>query len=473
MKNFPPDFTWGSATSAYQIEGAWREAGKGPHVWDVFAHTPGKVARGENGDRACDHYHRFREDVKLMAGIGLQAYRFSISWARIQPDGMGEANEAGIAFYNELIDELLAHGIQPWITLHHWDLPAALQFEYNGWLGRETTDYFAGFARICFEHFGDRVRHWITLNESWVIAMLGYHDGVFAPGRKSDSEPYRVAHHLILAHAKAVRVYREEFKAGQGGIIGMTNNCDWRQPKTDSTADRAAAQRSLEFFLAWFTDPIYFGDYPAVMRERVGEQLPGFTEEEKELVIGSSDFFGLNHYNTMYASHVPEGETVQNYVYSNAGIFADQRVALTADPEWELTDMQWPVVPWGLREMLLWISERYDNPPIYITENGCATPDEVSDGHCADPRRISFLQGYIAAVHEAIERGADVRGYFVWSLLDNFEWASGYDKRFGMVHVNFDTLERTPKDSARWYGKVIARNGLGGPGPLQPKTHRH
>ena len=468
-KSFPPNFTWGTATSAYQIEGAWQEGGKGLHIWDVFAHTPGKTARGENGDVACDHYHHFRDDIKLMAGLGLRAYRFSILWTRIQPDGMGEVNRAGVDFYSELIDELLAHGITPWVTLHHWDMPAALQLEHDGWLGRETTDYFAAYARICFEHFGDRVKHWITLNESWVIAMLGFHDGVFAPGRTSDSEPYRVAHHLILAHAKAARVYREEFKTEQGGVIGMTNNCDWRHPKTDTPVDRAAAQRSLEFFLAWFTDPIYKGEYPAVMRERVGDRLPEFTAEEKELITGSSDFFGLNHYNTMYAANVPEGQKVENYVYANAGVFADQRVALTADPDWELTDMQWPVVPWGLRELLLWIGERYDNPPIYITENGCATPDVVVDGRCADPRRTAFLEGYLGAVHEAIERGVDVRGYFVWSLMDNFEWASGYDKRFGMVHVDFDSLERTVKDSARWYAGVVGRNGL----VPQPQPHPH
>lgn len=457
---FPADFTWGSATSAYQIEGAWQEGGKGLHIWDVFSHTPGRTARNENGDQACDHYHRFREDIALMAEMGLKAYRFSISWTRVQPDGKGEANPVGIAFYNELIDELIRHGITPWVTLHHWDLPAALQLENDGWLNKATTDYFAAFASICFEHYGDRVKHWITLNESWVIAMLGYHDGVFAPGRKSDTEPYLAAHHLILAHAKSVQAYRQHFQPQQGGIIGMTNNCDWRQPLTDSPEDQAAAQRSLEFFLAWFADPIYFGDYPAVMRERVGERLPEFTAAEKELIKGSSDFFGLNHYNTMYASQVEPGRKVENYVYSNAGIFEDQHVALTADPTWELTDMEWPVVPWGLREMLLWIKDRYGNPPIYITENGCATPDVILDGKCEDPRRISFLKGYLGGVHEAIAKGADIRGYFVWSFLDNFEWASGYDKRFGMIHIDFETLVRTPKASASWYTEVIRRNGL-------------
>ncbi len=462
MKTFPDNFLWGSATSAYQIEGAWQADGKGLHIWDVFSHTPGRTARGDNGDRACDHYNRYPEDIALMAKMGLKAYRFSIAWTRIQPDGKGEPNPAGIAFYNKLIDELLANGIEPWITLHHWDLPVALQLEDDGWLSKRTTDYFAAYARICFEHFGDRVKNWITLNESWVIATLGFHEGIFAPGRKSDSEPYLVAHHLILAHAKAVKVYREEFQPAQGGQIGMTNNCDWREPETNSPADRAAAQRSIEFFLAWFADPIYFGDYPAVMRERVGDRLPVFSPQEKLLIRGSSDFFGLNHYNTMYASDVEPGKKVENYVYANAGVFKDQHVALTADPTWELTDMQWPVVPWGLGKLLLWISKRYENPPIYITENGCATPDIVSEGKVDDPRRISFLNGYLGAVHDAISDGADVRGYFVWSLMDNFEWASGYDKRFGMIHINFETMERVPKSSATWYTEVIKNNGLEG-----------
>ena len=461
MKTFPNNFTWGTATSAYQIEGAHNKDGKGPHIWDVFSQTPGRTARGENGNRACDHYHRYPEDIQLMADMGIKAYRFSISWARIQPDGKGQPNPAGIKFYSELIDALLAKGITPWITLHHWDLPVALQLENDGWLSKATTDYFAEYARICFEHFGDRVKNWITMNESWVMAILGYYDGVFAPGRKSKDEPYQVAHNLILGHAKAVKIYRDHYQAEQNGQIGMTNNCDWRAPKTDSQADKDAAQRSLEFFLAWFADPIYFGDYPAVMRERLGDRLPHFTEEEKRLIKGSSDFFGLNHYNTMYASHVPQGETVENYVYANGGIFDDQQVALTADPDWKLTDMQWPIVPWGLREMLLWISDRYDNPPIYITENGCATPDEVTAEGVADPMRVDYLNGYIGAVHEAIEKGANVQGYFVWSLMDNFEWASGYDKRFGMIFVDFETLERKAKTSAKWYQQVIKRNGLG------------
>lgn len=460
MKQFPDNFLWGSATSSYQIEGAWLEGGKGLHIWDVFSHTPGRTANGDNGDRACDHYHRYKEDVALMAKTGLKAYRFSIAWSRIQPDGKGEGNKEGIAFYNRLIDELLANGIIPWVTLHHWDLPAALQTEDDGWLNPSTADVFADYARICFAAFGDRVKNWITMNESWVMSILGFYDGVFAPGRKSNSECYLAAHHLILGHAKAAKVYNDDFKQSQAGQIGMTNNCDWRAPKTDKPEDAAAAQRSLEFLLGWFTDPLYFGDYPQVMKDRVGDRLPKFTTEEKAMVKGSSDFFGLNHYTTMYAAHVPEGGSANNYIYSNAGVYEDQHVALTADPNWELTDMEWPVVPWGLRELLLWISERYDNPPIYITENGCAMPDTVVDGKVNDPRRIDFLNSYLGACHEAIEQGADLRGYFLWSLMDNFEWASGYDKRFGMIHIDFETLERTPKASAEWYAGVVERNGL-------------
>ncbi|MFT7120650.1 MAG: beta-glucosidase [Neolewinella sp.] len=459
-KQFPEDFIWGSATSAYQIEGGWQAGNKGPQIWDAFSHIPGRIARNENGDDACDHYNRYPEDIALMAKMGLKAYRFSISWARIQPDGKGAANPEGIAFYSKLIDGLLAHGIEPWVTLHHWDLPLALQIENDGWLGKEITDFFAKYASICFEHFGGRVKNWITMNESWVMSILGYHYGVFAPGRKSNDEPYLVAHHLILAHAKAVKVYREEFQATQGGQIGMTNNCDWRQPLTDSPQDAAASQLALEFFLGWFADPIYLGDYPASMRKRLGDRLPRFTEEELAYVKGSSDFFGLNHYTTMLTSDGKEGETAENYLYANGGVLADQDTTLSTDPNWELTAMGWPIVPWGLREMLLWISNRYGNPEIYITENGCAMPDSVVDGEVVDPRRIDYINDYLSAVHEAIEGGADVRGYFVWSLMDNFEWASGYDKRFGMIYIDFETMERRLKASGDWYAGVIEQNGL-------------
>lgn len=459
MTQFPPNFIWGSATSSYQIEGAWDIDGKGPSIWDAFSLIPGKTYEMHNGHKACDHYHKFREDVALMAKMGLKAYRFSISWPRIMPQGKGAVNEKGIQFYSDLIDTLLDHGIEPWITLYHWDLPLALHLENDGWLDPNIVDYFAEYARICFEAFGDRVKNWITLNEPWVVAILGYGQGIFAPGRISDSEPYLAAHHLILAHAHAVKLYRTKFQAHQQGQIGWTNNCDWREPLNQDVENIEAAQRALEFFLAWFTDPVYFGEYPKVMRDRVGERLPQFTKEEIALIKGSSDFFGLNHYTTSYASHVRKGESVNIEVYGNGGIFEDQYVKLTADEQWKFTAMNWAIVPWGCRKLLEWIKNRYDNPPIFITENGCAMDDVPIDGQVIDQGRIDYYQGYLKACHEAIQNGVNLQGYFSWSFMDNFEWASGYSKRFGLHYVDFETLNRIPKSSAKWYANVINQNG--------------
>lgn len=461
MRNFPDDFIWGSATSSYQIEGGWLEGGKGLSIWDAFVHTPGKVANGDTGDVACDHYHRMQEDVGLMADMGLSAYRFSIAWPRILPAGYGAPNPEGLQFYSDLIDTLLDHDITPWVTLYHWDLPLALQMEYDGWLNPKIADLFAEYAAVCFEHFGDRVKHWITLNEPWVVAILGYGQGVFAPGRVSTSEPYLAAHQLLRAHAKAVDVYRRDFQPEQRGTIGITNNCDWREPLTDSPEDRRAAQRALEFFLGWFADPIYRGDYPEVMRSRVQDRLPPFSDEDVALLKGSSDFFGLNHYTTMYASHIDPDDDVEVDVYGNGGISEDQDVRLTTDESWKKTEMGWSVVPWGCRKLLQWIDERYDHPDVVVTENGCAFDDEPVDGIVQDDERIAFFDGYLGACHQAIEDdGVALQGYFAWSLLDNFEWALGYTRRFGLHYVDYETLERLPKASARWYADVIQRNGL-------------
>ena len=457
---FPEDFIWGSATSSYQIEGSAQEGGRAWSIWDAFAHTPGRTTNQDTGDIACDHYNRYKEDVKLMADLGLKAYRFSISWSRIQPDGQGEINQEGIQFYSNLIDELLKYDITPWVTLYHWDLPLALHTEKDGWLNPEIADYFANYAKICFEHFGDRVKHWITLNESWVISILGYAEGVFAPGRKSKDEPYLVAHQLLRAHGKAVEVYRDQFGDSQKGQIGITNNCDWREPLTNSPEDVKAAQRALEFFLGWFADPIYFGDYPASMRARLGARLPQFSEEDVKIIKGSSDFFGLNHYSTLNASDEPQGDAAENGVYGNGGIFDDQRIQLTPDPALKVTALDWPIAPWGCRKLLEWIKDRYDNPPIYITENGCAFNDKIDDGEVNDNERINFVAGYLQACHQAIENGVNLKGYFVWSLMDNFEWAEGYSKRFGIHYVDYETLNRTPKDSAKWYRNVISKNGF-------------
>ncbi len=454
---FPDDFIWGGATSSYQIEGAWNENGKGPSIWDVFTMIPGKVKNFENGNIACDHVHRYKEDVALMKSLGLKAYRFSISWPRVLPAGRGEVNLRGIEFYHNLIDELLAHDIEPWITLYHWDLPAALEFEINGWLGEEISDLFAAYADLCFKHFGDRVKNWITINEAWVVAILGYGHGVFAPGKKSNDLPYIAGHHLILAHAKAVQVYREKYQPTQKGKIGITNNCDWREPLSESTKDSEAAQRALEFFLAWFADPIYKGDYPRVMKDRLGNRLPSFTQEEKQMIKGSSDFFGLNHYTTMMAAAATEKDT--GSVYGNGGLSEDQDVNLSVDPAWKMTSMQWAIVPWGCRKLLQWISARYDHPEIIITENGCAFNEELIDGIVDDADRIEFFRGYLSEIQKAIDSGVRVKGYFIWSLMDNFEWALGFDKRFGITYID-ENLNRIPKASAYWYKEVIRSNGL-------------
>jgi beta-galactosidase len=453
-RTFPENFVWGAATASYQIEGAVREGGRGPSVWDAMVQTPGKILNGDTGDVACDHYHRIEEDVLLMKELGLQAYRFSIAWPRIQPDGKGDSNSEGIAFYNRLIDCLLEHGIEPWVTLYHWDLPLALQIEHDGWLNKEIVERFCVYARICFESFGDRVKNWVTLNEPWCSSFLGHGIGLHAPGRIDDDEPYIVAHHLLLSHAKAVEIYRREF-AAQNGQIGLVNNCDFRFPLTDSNADKAAAERSLEFSLGWFADPVWKGDYPVSMRERLGGRLPEFTEAERTMILGSSDFFGLNHYTTMLAAE-PEEAPVIN---SESRVYEDQHVLLTVDPDWQQTQMSWSIVPEGCRELLKWIDARYGHPPIYITENGCALDEPDTPTAVDDADRQDFLASYLRECRNAIEQGVDLRGYFVWSLMDNFEWAFGYERRFGIWRVDPETLERIPKNSARWYRETIEANG--------------
>lgn len=457
MIKFPNDFVWGTATSAYQIEGGHNADGKGPSIWDAFCTIPDRISNGENGNIAIDHYYRFKEDVALLKSLGFKAYRFSISWPRILPEGKGKVNEEGIRFYADLIDELLANGITPWVTLYHWDLPLALQMERDGWLNSEIATYFAAYARICFERFGDRVKHWITLNEPWVVSILGYGQGVFAPGRTSNSEPYLAGHHLILAHARAVEVYKTEY-AHQNGMIGITNNCDWREPLTNDPKDIEAAERALLFFLGWFADPVFLGDYPEVMKERLGNRLPRFTEEEKAMIKGSSDFFGLNHYTTMYAQQ-EDSSMPPASVYGNGGLSEDQDVRLSQDKSWKLTSFNWAVVPWGCRKLLEWINNRYGNPDIYITENGFACNDTLQDGKVEDHDRIEYYQSYLEACHEAINKGVKLKGYFAWSLFDNFEWASGYSQRFGLNYIDYNTLKRIPKASANWFSDVVGNNG--------------
>jgi len=459
MTKFPKDFVWGTSTSAYQIEGAWLEDGKGLSTWDIFTHTPGKILNGETADQTCDHYHKYEDDIKLLKKLGVTAYRFSVSWTRILPMGYGKVNRKGIEFYSKIIDLLLENNIEPWFTFHHWDLPSALELEKDGWLNYKIADYFADFARICFEEFGGRVKRWITLNEPWVTAILGYSKGIFSPGRISDIEPYVAAHNLLRAHGKAAKIYHEEFQPTQKGIIGLANNCDWREPKTNSKDDKDAAERALEFYLGWFADPLYKGEYPKSMQINVGDRLPKFTAEDVELIKGSCDFFGLNHYTTMYAENAKTLD-YENGRYANSGINGDERVILSSDPTWKKTAMGWDIVPWGLYKLLKWIDNRYDKPEIFITENGVAFDDEIENGVVNDNERIQYLESYINEVAKALDEGIRIKGYFVWSFMDNFEWILGYSKRFGMHHVDYKTLERTPKASAKWYRDLIKKNEI-------------
>jgi beta-galactosidase len=446
---FPTNFTWGVATSAYQIEGAVDTNGRGPTIWDVFSAQPGRILDASDGRVACDHYHRVTEDVQLMASLHIQAYRFSIAWSRILPNGTGTVNPEGVAFYNHLIDTLLAHQITPWVTLFHWDLPQALEDRYDGWLDVRTSEAFRDYAAVCYQAFGDRVQHWITLNEAWTIAVNGYGSGIHAPGHQSATEPYIVGHNLLLAHGWAVEAFRQ---ANMSGKIGIANCGDFRFPLT--VAEQSTAERVMLFQYGWFTDPLFFGDYPSVMRERLGGRLPQFTARERELLTGSVDFLGLNYYSSLQVS---TPTTPPAYT----GYWTDIDACLSAHPEWKHNDMGWPVVPDGLRNMLVWISERYQQPVLYVTENGSAEHEPTLSKALQDTGRQDYLTGHLRAAGQALERGVQLQGYFSWSLMDNFEWQFGYQRRFGLCWVDFrdGTLTRTPKGSAKLYNQTIIAQG--------------
>lgn len=462
---FPEGFRWGSATAAYQVEGAATEGGRTPSIWDTYCATPGKVQNGDSGLVACDHYHRVSEDIKLMKDLNLEFYRFSISWNRILPSGRGAPNPEGVKWYNDLINELLANGIKPFVTIYHWDLPQCLQDEYGGMLSRNFIADFEHYSATCFECFGDRVQFWITFNEPWCSTVLGYCNGEMAPGRKENpsTEPYIAAHHVILAHAQAVQRYRKDFQPQQKGKIGITLNQDWREPLTSKPEDEAAQQRALDWMMGWFADPIWLGDYPESMRKRCGDRLPTFTEEEKAIVKGSSEFFGLNHYSTSYA-YQPEGKAQTISMWGNLqadGYFDDQELEMMDDGRWLRTDMDWAVVPWGMRRLCEYVHNRYHpEGGIEITECGCAVKEDSVEQGQNDSFRVQFFQGYIAQVHGAIQDGVDIRSFFAWSLLDNFEWALGYSKRFGLVRVDYQTQERFVKASGRLIGDIAKNNAL-------------
>lgn len=437
----PEGFLWGAATAAYQIEGGARAGGRGPSTWDAFTLIPGKTAKGETGEVACDHYHRWREDVALMQALNLRSYRFSISWPRVLPQGRGAVNEAGLDFYDRLVDALCAARIEPFVTLYHWDLPLALQFELNGWEHDDLPRLFADYADVMFARLGDRVKYWLTLNEPWVSVDAGYFHGVHAPGIKDTRRGYIAGHNLLRAHAYAVARYRSSAKGG--GKIGFALNAPFFFPASPAKADIDAAERALVSFAAWFNDPPWFGDYPALMRERLAGLLPAFSDEDSRLLKRSIDLIALNYYFSEVVRHQP-----------GAGPFEYTTVPQKHLPR---TEMGWPLIPDGLTELLVWLDRRYPGLPFHITENGAAmndTPDAA--GRVDDQDRIAYLRDHIAACIEARRRGVDLRGYFVWSLIDNLEWSAGYDKRFGLIRCAPGTQSRTIKASGHWYAQQIA-----------------
>ncbi|MEV4400455.1 GH1 family beta-glucosidase [Nonomuraea sp. NPDC049607] len=458
---FPTDFLWGTATAAYQVEGAAAEDGRTPSIWDVFSRTPGKVTRGETGDVACDHYHRLEEDLDILAGLGVGAYRFSISWPRVQPGGSGPANPRGLAFYDRLVDGLLARGIAPVATLYHWDLPQELE-EAGGWPHRDTAFRFAEYARLMGEALGDRVHTWITLNEPWCTAYLGYASGVHAPGRTDAAAALAAVHHLNLGHGLAVRALREA--ADPAARMSVTLNL--HHVRGVSEADAEAVRRVDTLANLAFLGPMLDGAYPRSLFDDTAAVTDwAFVQDGDEAAACAPlDVLGVNYYNPVLVRRREGGagrETADGHADGVASPWiACQDVEFVRQPG-PYTEMGWNIDETGLTELLLRLRRDHPGLPTMITENGAAFPDPVeADGRVRDDDRIDYLRRHIRAVAEAMAGGADVRGYFLWSLMDNFEWAHGYAKRFGVVRVDRGTLERTWKDSAHWYRGVIAANGV-------------
>jgi beta-glucosidase len=452
--DFPEGFLWGAATASYQIEGAAEEDGRGASIWDTFSRTPGKVLHGDTGDIACDHYHRLEEDLDLMAEIGLKAYRFSVAWPRIQPDGRGRTNGRGLDFYRRLVDGLRSRGIEPMLTLYHWDLPQALQ-DGGGWTSRETSERFAEYAGVVYEEFSDRVGFWITLNEPWVSAWMGYGYGSHAPGLMDPNAALSATHHLMLGHGLALERMRS--MGSPGNRLGVTLNLHPAHAGRDRDADREAARRADGQANRLYLDPLFWGEYPedvfSYYRDR-GADLSFVRDGDMEKIGAPIDFLGVNYYFRHMIRDAPEETPSQ-------APFSDLQARPIVPHAGEKTAMGWPVEPEGLEEILVRVREEYAEIPLYVTENGRAVNDYVDpEGGVDDEERVSYLDGHFRAARRAMERGADLRGYMVWSLLDNFEWAEGYSKRFGLVFVDYGTQRRIPKASARWYSGVIERNGL-------------
>jgi len=464
---FPPGFVWGSATAAYQIEGAVHADGRMPSIWDVFCQVPGNITGGDTGDVACDHYFRMDADLDLMAELGLPSYRFSVSWPRVIPGGSGPVNEAGLDFYRRLVDGLLERGITPLLTLYHWDLPQALQFE-GGWTNRDTVDRFADYAEVIGRALGDRVPTITTLNEPWCAAFLGHASGVHAPGLTDNGTALLVAHHLNLAHGRAVRAVRSVCPAQ----LSVTLNLAQLRPATDTEADLAAAEHVDRIANRIFLDPMLRGSYPQELLTETKHLTDWAFVADGDLaeINAGLDSLGINFYAPSEVTAAsPEvraqvtGRWVNDPSQSEAGPspWPGTDLAYSVPQPGPYTAMGWPIVPEAFTDLLLRVHRDYPEVPLVVTENGAAFTDEVSpDGAVHDADRIDYVHRHLVAVHAAIERGADVRGYYLWSLLDNFEWAWGYSKRFGMVYVDYPTQRRIPKDSARWFREVIAANAV-------------
>ena len=440
---FPDDFLWGAATASYQIEGAVKEGGRGESIWDRFSHTPGKIKNGDTGDIACDHFHLYENDVRLMKEIGLQSYRFSISWPRIFPTGKGKVNQAGLDFYSKLVDELINSGIEPLITLYHWDLPQALEDD-GGWANPDIVGRFADYAGTVSKHLGDRVKMWTTFNEPGIFGVLGYLIGQHAPGHKDPGKYFKACHHINLAHGEGVIALRSEAKDPKVGTVLQLGPF---HPITDSEGDIRAARNLDGLMNRWYAEPVTVGTYPADFLEMVKPLVP-IQDGDMEKIHQPLDFIGLNLYTRMFAKHdnnVPllESAVVEDYRVSGA----------------DYTEMGWEIYPPSIYETLMRFKTEWGDPEVYITENGAAFDDHLEDGSVNDQDRIDFYKAYLAEVKHAMDDGIKVKGYFAWSLLDNFEWAHGYKKRFGLIYTDYKTQERTPKASTFWYRDVIRNRG--------------
>lgn len=439
---FPADFVWGASTSAYQIEGSPLADGAGPSIWQRFAHTPGMMANGDTGDVACDHYRRYKDDVRLMRALGLKSYRFSVAWGRVLPEGTGRINQKGLDFYSRLVDTLLDNGIEPNATLFHWDLPAALD-DRGGWLNRDSADWFAEYANVLFKTLDGRVKLWSTINEPWVVTDGGYLHGVLAPGHRNKYEAPIAAHNLMRASGAGIRAYRAVGKHQ----IGVVFNIEPKYPASDNPKDVAAARRAQAYMNEQFADPALLGSYPPELRDVFDDAWPDFPSEDFSLTQQLVDFVGINYYTRSVVRH-------DRCAYPQIGRRVHQRHATHTETNWEVYEK-------GLKDTLVWFKHRYGNVPVYITENGAAFYDPpVADTDVVqDPLRVDYLRRHLRALHESIEAGVNVKGYYAWSLLDNLEWSLGFSKRFGLYHVDFATQKRTPKASAKFYANVIETNG--------------